>query len=173
MTEPRASRPHMPGYGVVGPSEGRGLLPWAWAQERLVSSHDYWLATVHPGGSPHVMPVWAVWERDAAWFSSSPQSRKARNIAADRRAVITTDNPLQPVVVEGVVEPIADGQVIERFTGWVNSKYQTDISVDFFTENACFRLEPRRVFSLDESDFTGSPTRWDFGERSTGGAAPR
>ena len=25
----------MPGYGVVGPEEGSGLLPWSWAQERL------------------------------------------------------------------------------------------------------------------------------------------
>ena len=165
MSEPEASRPHMPGYGIAGPDEGRGLLPWTWAEERLVRSHDYWLATVHPNGARHVMPVWGVWEHDAAWFSSSPQSRKARNIAVDPRAVITTDNPLQPVVVEGEVQPIGDTHDIERFTTWVNSKYHTDISVAFFTENACFRLEPGRVFSLDESDFTGSPTRWLFGER--------
>ena len=164
MTDPKASRPHMPGYGIAGPDEGRGLLPWTWAEERLVSSHDYWLATVHPNGAPHVTPVWGVWAHDAAWFSSSPQSRKARNISADPRTVITTDNPLQPVVVEGVAQRVGEDHDIERFTTWVNSKYHTDIAVAFFAENACFRLEPLRVFSLDESDFTGSPTRWLFGE---------
>ena len=162
MADPEASRPHMPGYGVVGPFDGRGLLPWTWATERLVSSHDYWLATVHPSGSPHVMPVWGVWEQGAAWFSSSPQSRKTRNIAAEPRAVITTDNPLQPVVVEGVVERITDVSTIEQFTGWVNAKYRTDLTVEFFSENALFRLEPHRIFSLDEADFTGTPTRWVF-----------
>ncbi len=164
MGEPSASRPHMPGYGIVGPLEGRGLLPWNWAEERLVSSHDYWLATVRPGGSPHVMPVWGVWEQGAAWFSSSRQSRKTRNIEADPRAVITTDNPLQPVVVEGVTGPVVEDETIERFTAWVNAKYRTDLAVDFFAANVCFRLEPRWAFGLDESDFTGTPTRWVFGD---------
>jgi len=109
------------------------------------------------------MPVWAVWKGRAAWFSSSPQSRKMKNIAAERRAVLTTDNPRRPVVVEGVVERVTDASVIERFTALVNAKYETDLAVAFFTENACFRLEPRRVLSLDEADFTGSPTRWVFG----------
>jgi hypothetical protein len=74
------------------------------------------------------------------------------------------------VVVEGVVEPVADHGTIEEFTEWINAKYHTDIAVDFFSDNACFRLEPRKVFGLDESDFTGSPTRWTFGEgaRSAG-----
>ena len=164
MTEPTATRPHMPGYGITGPFEGRGLLPWEWAEERLVQSHDYWLATVRPDGAPHVMPVWGVWSESAAWFSASPRSRKTRNIAGDPRAVITTDNPLQPVVVEGIVEAVVGDEAIERFTGQVNAKYQTDIAVEFFFGNACFRLTPRRVFSLDEADFTGTPTRWVFGE---------
>ena len=47
--EPTASRPYMPGYGVQGPDAGTGLLPWAWAVERLTASHDYWVATVRPG----------------------------------------------------------------------------------------------------------------------------
>jgi hypothetical protein len=58
---PAADRPFMPGYGVVGPSEGSGLLSWAWAAERLGRSHDYWLATMSSDGSPHLMPVWATW----------------------------------------------------------------------------------------------------------------
>ena len=162
MPEPTASRPHMPGYGVVGPDEGRGLLPWSWAEERLVASHDYWLATVQPDGRPHVMPVWGCWAEGGAWFSSSGGSRKTRNIAADPRAVVTTVNPQQPVVVEGIVDLVVDSHAIERFTTWVNAKYGTDHTVAFFAENAGFRLEPQRAFGLDEADFTGTPTRWVF-----------
>ena len=162
MTEPTVSRPYMPGYGLVGPEEGGGLLPWSWAEERLVGSHDYWLATVHPDGRPQVTPLWAVWALHAAWFSTSPQARKARNLATEPRATITTDNALQPVVVEGVVAAVTDRLDIERFTDWVNVKYESDIAVQFFLDNACFRLDPRRVFSLDEANFTGSPTRWVF-----------
>jgi PPOX class probable F420-dependent enzyme len=160
MAEPLASRPYMPGYGIVGPTEGTGLLPWSWAEERLVRSHDYWLATIRPDGGPHVMPVWGTWHDRSAWFSCSDQSRKTRNLGADPRAVITTDNPLEPVVVEGRVERIVDIARIEDFTTQVNEKYETDYSIAFFEGNALFRLWPRWVFSLDESDFAGSPTRW-------------
>jgi len=162
MPEPAPSRPHMPGYGIVGPDEGTGLLPWSWAEEHLVASHDYWLATVLPDGGPHVMPVWGVWHGRSAWFSASDQSRKTRNLRENPRAVITTDNPLQPVVVEGKVERITDATLVEAFTTQVNVKYATDYPTSFFADNALFRLSPRWVFSLDEADFTGSPTRWTF-----------
>ncbi|HLY82411.1 MAG TPA: pyridoxamine 5'-phosphate oxidase family protein, partial [Acidimicrobiales bacterium] len=89
--EPTASRPYMPGYGIVGPDQGTGLLPWSWANERLTASHDYWLATVRPDGRPHVMPVWGVWQDGHIWFSSSGASRKTQNLAVNRRAAITTD----------------------------------------------------------------------------------
>ena len=69
MPEPPASRPHMPGYGIAGPTEGRGLLPWSWAEERLTRSHDYWVATVRADGRPHLMPVWGAWDGGALWFS--------------------------------------------------------------------------------------------------------
>jgi hypothetical protein len=65
----------MPGYGTLPEGEGGGLLPWSWAEERLVRSHDFWLATVTPDGAPHLMPVWAVWHEGRLWFSSSNGSR--------------------------------------------------------------------------------------------------
>lgn len=77
MGEPRADRPHMPGYGVRPAGEGTGLLPWSWAAERPARSHDYWVATTWPGRPPHVMPVWGVWRDGALRFSSGLQSRKA------------------------------------------------------------------------------------------------
>jgi len=152
----------MPGYGVVGPTEGRGLLPWSWAEERLVRSRDYWLATGASDFGPHLVPVWGVWREGAAWFSASPGSRKTRNLRADPRAALATDDACQPVVVRGVVERIDDVDLIERFTGWVNDKYETEIAVSFFAENVSFRLAPKWAFGLDEDDFTGTPTRWTF-----------
>jgi hypothetical protein len=158
--ESNASRPYMPGYGIVGASEGTGLLPWSWAEERLTASHDYWLATVWPDGRPHVMPVWGVWAEDSLWFSASAGSRKTRNIEQDPRTVATTDDALNPVVVEGHTYWIHDPVAISAFTDHVNAKYATDYSVDFFSGNACLQLLPSWIFGLTEGDFTGSPTRW-------------
>lgn len=154
----------MPGYGVLDADHGTGLLPWSWARERLERSHDYWVATSRPDGSPHLMPVWGVFVDDALWFSSSRASRKARNLAANPRCAITTDNAYEPVVIEGTAELVRDLSAIAAFVIKVNDKYHTDYATDFFSApaNVCFVVHPRWAFGLAESDFTGSPTRWLF-----------
>lgn len=165
VDQPDASRPHMPGYGTLGPTEGTGLLAWSWAEERLAASHDYWVATVRPDGRPHVMPVWGVWLDGAVWFSSGGRSRKARNLAADPRCTVTTDRAQEPVVLEGTAERVADLGRIGAFLDATNAKYSTDYGLDFLDPavNATFRLSPAWAFGLVEADFAGSPTRWVFG----------
>jgi PPOX class probable F420-dependent enzyme len=154
----------MPGYGVLGPTEGTGLLPWEWATERLTRSHDYWLATVWPGGRPHVTPVWGVWRDDALWFSCSRSSRKARNLDRNPAVVATTDDASDPVVVEGHAAVVDDRIAIAAFAESADAKYETEYGVEFYGDpgNACIRIDPFAVFGLSSDDFTGSPTRWTF-----------
>ncbi|MGB6088486.1 MAG: hypothetical protein WBG26_03240 [Candidatus Binataceae bacterium] len=38
--KPVASRPFMPGYGILAASEGQRLLAWSWARERLEKSKN-------------------------------------------------------------------------------------------------------------------------------------
>lgn len=161
---PVADRPHMPGYGILAANEGSGLLPWSWAEDRLVRSHDYWLATTWPDGRPHVMPVWAVWLDASLWFSCSLASRKTRNLLADGRCVMATDEARNPVVVEGVAEVVTDPELLRRVLDTENAKYGTEYGIELLDPavNASFRLRPSWVFGLSEDDFTGSPTRWRF-----------
>ena len=164
MNEPRASRPYMPGYGVLGPTEGSGLLPWPWAVERLASSRNYWVATVWPDRRPHAMPVWGVWDREAFWFSSSRGSRKVRNLVSDPRCVVTTENAHEPVVLEGTAEIVRDPEALARLLALENAKYSTNYGIDLLDPavNATIRVRPRWAFGLASDDFTGSPTRWVF-----------
>src|SRR5438105_4143643 len=91
MARPKASRPHMPGYGIADAKAGGGLLSWRWATERLENGRTYWLATTRPDGQPHVMPVWGVWFADAFFFSTGQQSRKARNLAENARCSVAVE----------------------------------------------------------------------------------
>jgi len=111
VVAPRASRPHMPGYGIVAADEGRGLLPWSWAEERLVRSREFWVATVG-GGSPHLTPVWGVWRDGAVWFSCSPGGRKARDLAVNPACTVATADPHEPVVVEGRADAVGDPSAV-------------------------------------------------------------
>jgi PPOX class probable F420-dependent enzyme len=164
MEFPKVSRPHMPGYGISPAAEGSGLLPWSWAAERLTRSRNYWLASVSPGGRPHVMPVWGMWDDAVLWLSSSAGSRKARNLAADPRCTVATEDAADPVVIEGTAQIVTDPPLLQRVTDLMNAKYGTGYKVDFLdpSQNATVRIRPRRVFGLRGSDFTGSPTRWIF-----------
>ena len=162
--QPPADRPVMPGYGILPAAGGSGLLPWAEAQRRLTGAHDYWLATVRPDGSPHVMPVWGVWTGGRLWFSTGLRSRKARNLAADPRCTFTTDDARDPVVVEGVAERVTGAAAIRAFVDAVNAKYDAGLTTEFQDPavNATVAVRPVRVFALSGADFPGSPTRWTF-----------
>ena len=154
----------MPGYGIVGPTEGTGLLPWSWAEEQLSRSRNYWLATRWPDGRPHAMPVWAVWHDLSLWFSSSRGSRKARNLAADPRCVLTTEDARQPVVIEGRAELLTSMSDLELLLSLENAKYETSYGIEMLNpdENSAWRVRPQWAFALQADDFTGSPTRWIF-----------
>lgn len=162
MPEPTASRPYMPGYGIKGADEGSGLLPWAWAEERLVASRNYWIVSLWPDGRPHAMPVWGVWEDTALVFSSGGRSRKARNLAADPRCVVTTEDASEPVIVEGAASVMEDRDAIARVAELMNRKYGGGITVEFLLANATLEVRPRWAFGIAHEDFTGSPTRWVF-----------
>lgn len=166
MIKPRAGRPYMPGYGIQPADQGTGLLPWSWAEERLAASRNYWVVTSWPDGRPHAMPVWGMWHEGAFWFSSSKPSRKSKNLSADPRCVVTTEDAENPVVLEGVADLLTSPQDLATLLALENAKYSTDYGIEMLdpAANSSFRVRPVWAFGLEARDFTGSPTRWDFGE---------
>ena len=162
--EPRADRPYMPGYGILDADQGTGLLAWSWAEERLAEARNFWVSTVCPDGSPHTMPVWAVWDTGALWFSSSLRSRKVRNLQADPRCTVATEHAADPVIIEGRAEIVTERAALERFLGLSNAKYEVSYTIDFLdpAKNATLAVHPHKAIGMATEDFTGSPTRWTF-----------
>jgi PPOX class probable F420-dependent enzyme len=155
----------MPGYGIRPAHEGTGLLPWSWAEERLRTSHNYWVVTLWPDGRPHAMPVWGIWDDgDRFWFSSSLRSRKARNIAGDPRCTVTTEDARNPVVLSGEGEIRTARDELMHVLALINAKYGSEYGEELMDPetNATIRVTPQWAFGLAETDFTGSPTRWSF-----------
>lgn len=169
MTTSKSSRPYMPGYGIQGADEGPGLLPWDWAEERLIASRNYWVSSLLPDGRPHMMPVWGVWHTGSFWFSSSKRSRKTRNLVADPRCTVAIEDALNPVIITGMAALITERESLVTFLAVLNGKYGTDYAIDFLDPlvNATLRVEPHWAFGLREDDFTGSPTRWVFDDRDS------
>ncbi len=157
MTEPRSTRPRIPEtYGVSSRSEG--MLEWEWAVQRLEKAHNYWLCTTREDGRPHAMPVWAVWTKGAAYFSTGRTTLKARNLARDPRLSLHLESGDQVVILEGIAEEVAEAEVedlLERY----RAKYGIDPPLTD-PGTVTYRLRPRVALGWREKDFPESATRW-------------
>lgn len=157
---PRASRPHMPEYGLLPADQGRGLLPWDWARQRLTDSRNYWIATTRPDNRSHLTAVWGVWWNDVFYFGTAQHSRKARNLAGNPNCVVSTENASEAVIVEGLADSVTNLEVLKQ----IGRRFEKKYSTLFPDDSTVFAVQPKLVFGFidDEADFPGSATRWHF-----------
>jgi hypothetical protein len=71
-------------------------------------------------------------------------------LEANPAVVATTDDPANPVIVEGEAARVLEWDSIAAFAEWCDAKYATDYGVEFFgdPDNACFRLEVTAAFGI-------------------------
>jgi PPOX class probable F420-dependent enzyme len=167
---PNVERPQMSDYGV--PSDPAGALPWSWAQDRLVANKNYWVVTASASGRPHAMPVWGVWlpETERFWFSCSPNARKARNVAANPQCVVTVDDTVECVSVEGrarIADQNDDAAAVDEAVSAYAKKYCADpaeyAQMDAFVRShTIIEVTPVVAFGIieREEEFGERATRW-------------
>ena len=159
----RISRPGTPGYFKPA-DEGSGLLSWRHVSERLAAAKNVWVATSSAAGRPHAMPVWGVWTGSEFQFSTSPVSRKARNLYENPHAAIHLESANQVVVIEGDVRELSESRALGAFLALYNPKYGWDFTPEQVSSGV-FAVRPVKAFAwLDgEGDgFSGAATRWEF-----------
>src|SRR5262245_54673771 len=100
---PRADRPHVPGYGI--PTSTKGMLDWAWADDRLARATIYWLATADADAAPHLIPIWGSWV-DGRWYVEGGPTKWQRNLRANPKLAIKVEFGDEVVSMEGVAREI-------------------------------------------------------------------
>jgi hypothetical protein len=153
-------------YGV--PDDLEGVLPWSWAEERLLASRNLWVVTASSVGRPHAMPVWGVWlpEPSTFLFSCAPSSRKARNLAENPRATVAVDDTVEVVSVEGTTRTVQPDEVADGLDAYVRKYYEDEGAwagaKEFLAQNLIVELLPQRAFGVieTEEDFGPRATRW-------------
>jgi hypothetical protein len=161
VTEPRRSRPHVPGYGI--PEDEDGLLPWTWARERLERALIYRLATAAADATPHLVPIWGAWVGDR-WYVEGGPTRWQRNLRANPKLAIHVEDGDEVVIVEGEArelvappEPLS-GQILGGYAKYRAKGY--DATADHWREGGLWELRPVRAFAW--SVFPDDMTRFQF-----------
>ncbi len=154
---PKASRPHMQGYGV--PKSLDGALPWTWAEERISRSHNCWLTSVRPDGKPHTMVIWGIWLDGAYYFSTGATTRKARNLQQNPNCVVCNENGEEAVIVEGVARKLDDDKIPQQAYTDYKAKYGWELDPK---RGPVYEVRPTFVFAMPEKQFPTGVTRWMF-----------
>ena len=77
------------------------------------------LATLRPAGTPHVAPVWFLWDQGRAWIMADAGAVKVRNVKGNPAvtlSIATSERPLSYVVLEGRAQINSEdlARVVER-----------------------------------------------------------
>jgi nitroimidazol reductase NimA-like FMN-containing flavoprotein (pyridoxamine 5'-phosphate oxidase superfamily) len=159
LLEPARRRPEFgPAYGIHDAPEG--MLDWAWADERLERSRNYWIGTADDDGRPRALPVWGVWIEDSVVFGTNARSRKARNLDRDPRVVVHLESGDEVVILEGEVETI---EPTDEIADAFEPKYDWRPEVGKPNDSTrWYRLRPQRAQAWLETDYPKTATRFDF-----------
>lgn len=162
MSAPLISRPQFPEGYLLDP---KGLLSWEQVETRLVEARNYWLCTVRPNQRPHAIPLWGVWVEGKLYFDGSPQTRHARNIAANPQVSVHLESGDQVVILEGTAgETIPAIELAEKIAQAYGLKYASlgySPAPDSWNAGGLFAVQPRKVIAW--TSFTDDPTRFTFG----------
>lgn len=129
------------------------------------------VATVGPGGRPHLMPLWYVAEGDELRGWTFAKSQKARNLERDPRATLQVEDgvdygELRGVMLECDVEVDRDpGRVAEvglallrRYAGGAPGRAE-DVEAGVRAQapkRVALRFTPTRTVSWDHRKLTGT-----------------
>ncbi len=168
LPAPKATRPHMPGYGIA--TSKKGMLTWNWAAKNFNKSRQYWIVTVRPDRRPHVMVVWGLFMNNIFYFSTGGETRKAKNLAKNAHCAIANEDANTAIFLEGVAEIEKDVPLIKKFIKFYGRKYKWDMSAmagDMISlKQPTYAVYPTVVFAQIEKTFTKTATRWTFKSRS-------
>ncbi len=156
QTIPQPTQPY-PLDGYWSSQNAKKLLTWDFVSERMSTAPNYWIATINPDGSPHVVPVWGVWFDNTLYFGGSPDTRWARNLVAKPQVVVHLDDSAEAVMLEGTVTRLTDPQsdLIQRADDHYEIKYKMRHGPPMF------QLHLRKVIAWKTMD---TATRWLFDE---------
>jgi Pyridoxamine 5'-phosphate oxidase len=157
---------------------GSQTIPWSRPRDILAAGAlgadaSFFLGTVRPDGRPHAAGIGAAWYEGELYFQCGPETRKARNIAANPACTISASLPGIDLVFEGEARRVTDAATLEAIAAiFRESGWSVQVDGDTFTAPYSapsagpppwhlFRVATHTVFGVATAEPHGA-TRWRF-----------
>jgi hypothetical protein len=157
---------------------GSPALPWSRAHDLLAANPagpgtPFFLGTVRPDGRPHAAGIGAIWHDGDLYITSSPDARKARNLAANPAATISAGLGGMDLVLEGEAGRVTDALTLEqvaalyRDLGWPATVEGDALTAPYSAPSAgpppwwVYRFVFHTAFGVASAEPHGA-TRWRF-----------
>jgi PPOX class probable F420-dependent enzyme len=140
-------------------------MTWPEVASRLAAARNYWLGTTTASGAPHAAPVWGVVADGTLYLYTERSTVKARNLAADPRAVVHLESGEDVLIVRGDVEdlgapaalPSVVAALAAKYARAEDQQYLPGADPDF---DVVYALRPRSAMAWRLDDYAASQRRW-------------
>lgn len=140
-------------------------LSWPEVAARLAPARADWLCTTLPAGAPHAARVWGVVTGQTLYLYSERRIVKARNLAADPRAVVHLESGENVLIVRGTAEdlgtpaqlPSVVAALAAKYTGEADRQYLPDADPGF---DVVYAIRPESAMTWRLADYESSQRRW-------------
>jgi hypothetical protein len=157
---------------------GSEPIPWSRPLELLDSGAfgagtSFFLGTVRPDGRPHAAAFGAAFYDGDMYFQSGPETRKARNVAANPACTVSAGLEGIDLVIEGEAHRVTDAPTLEAIAAiYRESGWPVEVDGDVFAAPYSapsagpppwhlFRITAHTVFGVATAEPYGA-TRWRF-----------
>ncbi|MEO8287844.1 MAG: pyridoxamine 5'-phosphate oxidase family protein [Chloroflexota bacterium] len=123
--------------------------------ERLRSNVILWLSSVKPDGTPHIVPVWFLWDGDTILIFSKPD-QKIRNLRQNRAVMVALDDSKDgddPIMLAGEATLLPRDEATAADPAYV-AKYKSQLDSYNWTGESMSKeysepisIRPTRVFA--------------------------
>jgi nitroimidazol reductase NimA-like FMN-containing flavoprotein (pyridoxamine 5'-phosphate oxidase superfamily) len=159
---PKISRPKFPKGYVDHPTSE---VTWEYVEKRLVDSVNYWLCTVRPNSTPHVIPRWGVFVDGRFYYDGSPETRHARNLEQNPNVSLHLESGSEAVILDGTSQsaPKPNPELAQRLAEAYRVKYESQgyaPKPDQWDEGGLYVFTPRQCLAW--TVFFENPTKFTF-----------
>jgi hypothetical protein len=157
---------------------GSAALPWSRPHDLLAASSaspdiTFFLGTVRPDGRPHAAGIGALWLDGDFYLTSGPETRKARNLAANPACTISVKLEGIDLIFEGDAFRVTDQPTLAeaarlyRAGGWPAEVENDALTAPFSAPSAgpppwhLYRFTFHTAFGVATAEPYGA-TRWRF-----------